>query len=345
MKFRLILFLIIAGIMTSCNDNISDKEYTKVTEENYALAETQVIFTDYKNRIAAATGSKGTGDFLHVRTASDPKDTTVVRINFDTRYSMCLLDLTCDAVLTMPETGGRYQSAWFVTEEHYNPMAITKPGTYTITQKDMGSRYVLIIIRTQVNMQDEKDMAAVSELQDKIKIEQKDKGSYEVTNKWDMEEIMAMRYKYIDLANEKNLSPNDMFGKKGKLSQENHNCGVAYGWGGFTSDQAVYINYISAKDSPATLTLKDVPIADNAFWSVTVYDKGGYVQEAPYNINSAFATYNEDGSATIHFGGENTSAPNYLAIFPGWTCILRIYLPQEEYFSKKWVEPVLEYKD
>lgn len=336
------IFTAIMGIMMACTES-DGNVFTVVTDENYALAETQVIFTDYRDRIAAVSGTGGTGVFLHNTNAADPNDKTVVRINFDTRYSMCLLDLKEDAVLTMPETGGRYQSAWFVTEEHYNPMAITAPGTYTLTEEMMGSRYVLIIVRTLVNMKDEKDMGVVTELQKQLKIEQADRGSYEPSCQWNMDEILAMRKKYVEIATEKRLAADDMFGKKGSLTQENHNCGVAYGWGGFTSDQAVYLSYIPQNEEPCTLTLKNVPVADNAFWSITIYDIEGYPQGNPYNINSTFAARNEDGSVTVHFGGDDKSVANYMEIFPGWTFILRLYLPQEEYFNKTWTKPELEY--
>jgi len=33
------------------------------------------------------------------------------------------------ATLVMPETVGRYQSAFVITEEHYNPFAYAEPGT------------------------------------------------------------------------------------------------------------------------------------------------------------------------------------------------------------------------
>lgn len=336
------IFTAIMGIMMACTES-DGNVFTVVTDENYALAETQVIFADYRDRIAAVSGTGGTGVFLHNTNAADPNDKTVVRINFDTRYSMCLLDLKEDAVLTMPETGGRYQSAWFVTEEHYNPMAITAPGTYTLTEEMMGSRYVLIIVRTLVNMKDEKDMGVVTELQKQLKIEQADRGSYEPSCQWNMDEILSMRKKYVEIATEKRLAADDMFGKKGSLTQENHNCGVAYGWGGFTSDQAVYLSYIPQNEEPCTLTLKDVPVADNAFWSITIYDIEGYPQGDPYNINSTFAARNEDGSVTVHFGGDDKSVANYMEIFPGWTFILRLYLPQEEYFNKTWTKPELEY--
>jgi hypothetical protein len=344
MKWKFVLLFALMAAVSGC-ENADYGGYTVVTDENYALAESQVIFANYRDRIVAKSGGSGTGTFLHSRTSADPNDKTVMRINFDTRYSMCLLDLNCEATLTMPETNGRYQSAWFVTEDHYNPMAINHPGTYTITKEDMGSRYVLLMIRTQVNMKDEADMAIVTTLQDALKIEQADKGSYNPVEKWRMEDILSMRQKYLKIANEKHYTSEQLFGRKGELTQEAHNCGVAYGWGGFTPDQAVYLSCIPANDKPCTLTLVDVPVADNAFWSITVYDAQGYPQGDPYNVNSAFAVGNSDGSVTIHFGGEDKSVANYLEIFPGWTYILRLYLPQEPYFNGSWQQPKLQYAE
>jgi hypothetical protein len=120
---------------------VSEVQTTVVTDENYDQAESEIIFAGYVQQIAAATGTNGTGEWLHLREGADPKDRTVMRINFDTLYSSVTVDLTEDAVLTMPETNGRYQSAWLITDEHYNPMAFVEPGTYTLTQENVGSPF------------------------------------------------------------------------------------------------------------------------------------------------------------------------------------------------------------
>ena len=129
-----------------------------------------------------------------------------------------------------------------------------------------------------------------------------------------------------------------MFGKKGKTTLENHNAGVSTGWGGMTSEQAVYPNYQPTNSNPATLTLKDVPV--DAFWSITVYDQGGWVIGETFNINSSFAKANDKGEYIIHFGG-NKNAINYLDTFEGWNFILRMYQPTEAYFDGSWPVPEL----
>ena len=130
-----------------------------------------------------------------------------------------------------------------------------------------------------------------------------------------------------------------MFGKKGEVPLKEHNVGTATGWGGLTAERAVYPVIYADSTEPQTLTLKDVPAG--AFWSVTVYDVEGFPQGDVYNINSAFAVSEEDGSYIIHFGGDK-GAVNYMDIFEGWNLALRIYEPTEAYFNGEWVMPELQ---
>jgi len=346
MKRILLSAIVIASLSIAVQAETTEKvpttqeinKTTKVTPANYGLAETQVIFGGYLKKMAKATNTNGTGVWLHNKKGADPKDKKVMRINFDTIYSFAIVDLTEPVTLIMPETNGRYQSAWIITEEHYNPFAFEKAGEYTLTQKNVGSRYAMIAIRTQANVEDPKDMAEANALQEKLVLKQKDRGEYKASNKWDMADIMKMREHYQALQRKTGLTSNNMFGKKSERTLEEHNIGTSFGWGGLTPKQAVYPAYNPTSSNPQTLTLKDVPV--NAFWSITVYDKGGYPQTDTYNINSQFAKKNADGSVTIHFGGD-PKADNYMETFKDWNFILRLYQPTKAYFDGSWKKPEL----
>jgi hypothetical protein len=343
--------LIVLWMSTGCSSTIDTQmdskdtesenkdSYTVVTEENYGLAESEVIFMDYVNKISKATGTNGVGVFMHNRKGADPEDRAIMRINFDTIYSFAVVDLTEDLSLTMPETNGRYQSAWIITDEHYNPMAFVEPGIYSLTMKNVGRQYATIIMRTQVNTAVPADLDKAHEIQDQLNLKQRDKGSYTPSGHWDMEEILEMRAMYQQIAKDENLSPDVAFGKKGEVPLKEHNAGTAGGWGGLTPDRAVYPSIYAESTDPQTLTLKDVP--SSAFWSVTIYDKEGYPQGEVYNINSQFAVADDDGAYIIHFGGDK-NAVNYMDIFEEWNLTLRIYEPTESYFYGDWVMPELK---
>ena len=311
---------------------------TPVTKANYAFAETEVILADYVRKIAKGTCSDGVGVFFHQKTAQDPKERSILRPNFDTLYSFAVLDLNSPATVVLPDTD-RYQILEVVDDEHWIPLISDKPGSYSLTQDSMGSRYVFAFVRTQVNMQDPEDLKQAAAVQDQIKLEQSEKGSFVVGHKYDMKQILALRADYNARRQPEGITSEMAFGKKGQISSEMRNFGVAIGWGGLPKEGAVYpFPKVVDSTEPQTLTLKNVPIDPRAFWSVTVYDKDGFSVGEKYNINSAFAKKNEQGDYVIHLGGDK-SQDNYLDIYPGWNAAIRIYSPTKAYFDGSWTSP------
>ncbi len=271
----------------------------------------------------------------------DPTDRTIVRPNFDTMYSFAVLDLSNPATIVMPDTD-RLMILSIVSGEHYMPLVVSEPGSYSITEELVGTRYAFSIIRTQVNMNDSNDIKKVASLQDRVKIIQSDKGEFIQTENWDKAERLSMRSEYLKKQKEDKVTSKDMFGKKGEVTPENRNIGVAYGWGGLPEKAAVYpVIPIPNSSSEMVLTLKDVPIAQNAFWSVTIYDKDGFVKGKNFNINSTFAKQQSKGDYKIHFGADSLQ-DNFLEVYPGSNANLRIYSPKKPYFDGSWKVPTLQ---
>jgi hypothetical protein len=118
--------------------------------------------------------------------------------------------------------------------------------------------------------------------------------------------------------------------------------GTAVGWGGLPREDALYtVVYPPKNDGKTayTLTLKDVPV--DAFWSVTLYDADGWMPINEYNayaFNSVTSKRNDDGSVTIHFGGDSKQ-PNYFPLVKDWNYQLRQYRPRKEILQGKWKAP------
>ena len=321
---------------------IENNNAEAVTKENYTLAETQTVMAAYVGKIAKATCSGGMGVLWNDSKAADPKDRTVIRINFDTLYSWLVLDLKSPATITLPETDGRYQSAMVVNGEGYT-FVEKEPGDYELTEESVGSRMALVAFRTGVNIQDPADVKKAQALQAKLSVRQEQKGEFIQPNQWNKEQMLAIRDEYNKERNEKGVKSEDLFGRKGEITPEQNNMGVAVGIGGMPKEGAVYLFYTPTSTDPQSLTLKDVPNGDNAFWSLTVYDKDGFPTGDKFNLNSAFAKANDQGEVVVNLGGDK-GKDNYLDIYPGWNATLRIYNPKPSYFDGSWVRPELELK-
>ena len=217
------------------------------------------------------------------------------------------------------------------------------PGAYELTKENVGSRYALVAFRTGVNMGDPEDLDKARDLQKELKVSQANRGEFVQPNRWNLEEMLALRAAYNQERNEQGVKSEDLYGRKGVISPERNNMGVAVGIGGLPKEGAVYLFYTPSSEQAQTLTLKDVPNGSNAFWSLTVYDKDGFPVGDNYNVNSAFVTANDQGEAVLNFGGDS-SQENYLGIYPGWNATLRIYNPTPSYFDGSWTRPELELK-
>lgn len=304
-----------------------------VTVDNFVRAETDITLGRYAEQGAF-------GKFLHIRQPTPIDKQDVVRMNLDTLYSVGVFDLATPVTIVKPESEGRFQSMMVINQDHSMLPIEHGEGEFTFTKEQIGSRYMIVLFRTFIDANDPADIKAANALQDEIAVRQETPGAFEIPE-WDDASLAKVRDAIKVLAATR-TDARGMFGDKAKLVPISHLLGTAFGWGGNPEEAAMYDNAVPEKNdgkTPYVVNVKDVPV--NGFWSITVYNKDGYMEKNDQNVNSynnVTAKKNTDGSITINFGG-GPDAINNLPITPGWNYIVRMYQPKNEILNGTWSFP------
>ncbi len=308
-----------------------------VTWKNWVRAETDKYFKSY-------VGIGAFGKLHNIRQPTPIDQQNVVRMNRDTLYSIGVFDLTTPVTFTKPDTGDRFQSLMVVSQDEYVSIPVVyKPGKITLTQEKIGSRYVLVGIRTFVDAGDPADIKKANAIQDQMKIEQKSVGTFEIPN-WDKKSQDTLRDAITVIAGTMS-NFNESFGTKEEVDPIAHLLGAATGWAGNPVKDATYLSVIPENNdgkTPYTLTVKEVPV--DGFWSISLYNGKGFFQKNQYNaysINNLTGMKAKDGSIVIHFGGD-PKQPNYLPIMDGWNYLVRLYQPHKEILDGTWKFPAAQ---
>jgi hypothetical protein len=194
--------------------------------------------------------------------------------------------------ITLPEAGKRFMSMQVIDEDQYTPRVIYGAGSYTFSQEEIGTRYVLMGARTLVDPADSKDVETVHALQDAIKVDQPGgPGRFEAPQ-WDQASQKEVREALLARASTL-PDTKGMFGPKDKVDPVRRLIGSASAWGGNPEQGALYLNVTPTKNDGKTvykLDVKDVPV--DGFWSISVYDAKGYFapnKENAYTLNNITA--------------------------------------------------------
>ena len=314
-----------------------DHQAPTVDAFNYVRAESDIQFVNYAKKF------KAFGHFAHGK-KHYPIDNQVTHSgNRDTLYSFGVFDLeNSPLTVTLPKTNGRYMSLMLISQDHDIYPAWYAPVKHTFTKEEIGTRYIMLGIRTFADPNSKEDMRAAHKLQAMVKTEQKDRGNLSGIPQWNKEQMLTLR-KHYNAIGSTTTSSSRYFGVKCDRSYLENAMGVAVGWGGLQQRDALYIpvtpKYNDGKTPYVLRVPKDVPV--DGFWSITVYDKDRFMFKNKYNrynINNVTAKKNPDGSVTVHFGGDD-KADNFIPITKGWQYIVRLYRPSKEILDGKWKFP------
>lgn len=323
-----------AGALTA---SLVEQPAILVNVDNFARAESDFYFGN------AIKDAGGIGRFGHHREMMPIDKQLVVRPNRDTLYSQGVFDLDAGPVtVTLPDAGKRFRSMQVINEDHYVVGKVEyRSGNYTYDRKQVGTRYVLIALRTLADPNDPKDLDQVHALQDASKISQKSPGTFEVPN-WHETSQKKVRDALLAL-NATTSGFKNAFGARNNVDPIYHLIGTAAGWGGNPDKDATYLSVTPSRNDGTTiyrLNVRDVPV--DGFWSVSLYNANGYFEKNPYDaysINNITATKGSDGAVAIQFGGCDGKIPNCLPIMAGWNYTVRLYRPHAEILSGAWKFP------
>ncbi|MGW9822508.1 hypothetical protein ACUXK4_005103 [Methylorubrum extorquens] len=307
-----------------------------VTPDNFVRAESDLYFGNIVK-------DGGLGQFVHRREPAAIDNQTIIRLNRDTLYSAAVFDLDAGpATVTLPDAGGRFLSMQVIDEDQYTPPAIYEPGPHTLTKDKVGTRYVLVGVRTLVDPGEPADLAKVHGLQDAIKVEQPGgPGKFEVPA-WDPVSQKKIREALLALATTV-VDTSRAFGMKDQVDPVQRLIGAASAWGANPPKDATYLNVVPAQNDGKTvyrLIVKDVPV--HGFWSVSLYNENGFYERnelGAYTLNSITSKKGADGSVDIQFGGCDGKITNCLPTPPKWNYMVRLYRPGQQILDGSWKFP------
>lgn len=310
-----------------------------VNVENFVRAESDLMIS----RLAAQAG--GVGRWFHHRRPAPVDDQPIVRLNRDTLYSTAIIDVSAGATITVPDTGDRYASVMIVNQDHYIPTILHEPGTYELTETDLGSSHVLAAVRILVDPGDPADVSAVNELQDGLGLDARSNAPF-VLPDYDEATQTATRDALIELS--RGLSDfHGAFGREGEVDPVRRLLAAASGWGGLPEYEAQYLN-VEPELPPGAYRIRMADVPVDAFWSISVYNAAGFFEPndlGAYNLNSLTTTRDADGATTINFGTEPDGRPNFLPVTEGWNFLIRLYRPRPDALDGTWTPPPVEPAD
>jgi len=330
MKMRIIVLYAFASLA------VTGLQAKEVTVENVAnlypdqpTKETDWYMTRLQQELPVNT-------YKHNRIPSSKDHQFVIRENEDTMYSHAILDVTESATISMPEYD-EYAIVQVIDENHYT-IAEVYPGQTVELKPEMLSSGTHVFLNTRVASSDNKDVEALKkahQYQDSIKLSSKTSNPY-VSKGFEEKELLAAR-EAIQKLRTLIPKPFDMFGNKGQVDATSFVIASSAGWAGLPSDAAVYLPGIpgnTGNTECSSLTINPPPLQyeRHAFFSVTVYNKEGWIADDNFALSNRKMEPNKDGTYTFRFNCEGKA--NNLTVRRGWNALLRMYLPN----SKKAIE-------
>lgn len=321
----------IISVLSLCEGSLAHAStLIPVTRDNFVQAESTKYFNVQMNKARV-------NEFSHQRTMANIDTQDIIRMNQDTAYSIAVVDVSKGATITLPERD-LYASALFIDINHLNPAVIYAGESITLTADDLTEgEHVYVLLRTSTRSYNAAGYADMNAYQDSVTIKSNsstpfigknyDSASRDRFQKWAEQQVRSGK---LD-------KPWRAAGKtKADVDENNHLLAAAVGWAAFPAKHAMYTPRIAGQGtsgcSSITFEAPDLDYANGGFFSLSTYDKNGWIAENNFALNNQQAKQNTDGSYTFHFQEQGSICPkgsvNLLDVQPDWTGIFRMYKPR-----------------
>lgn len=308
----------------------------QVTPDNYARAEVDL---SYQNIVKDV----GSNKFRHDRQLIALDKQPAVTMNRDTVYSFGIFYAPKGTTVSLPKSkDDRYQSAMIMQNDDFTDQVFYGAGTYEIKSK---TDFVAIVVRTQVNPGDPKDIDYVHQLQDEINVQWPAGTKVKAYKKvdWDQKSLKALRSQYQkEAAKLPNL--NDTSGARGQVHPDKLRLGASVALGLLPPADAVYLyrDYGLKGDQCYKATYNKPDFKNGGFFSFTMYGADKYLHSENSNLNNRAIKFDTDGKFTIFYGPKERcgKVDNWLPT-PGdnWYLGMRIYRPGESVINGTYSIP------
>jgi len=297
-----------------------------VTRDNFTKAES---IRNANNYIKLGGENKWT----HFRKISPiGKKAPTVRMNFDTLYSVAVLDNSNGKItVTIPE-GDVLRTVLVLDDEAYSLYYFQEAGEHEIISK---SPFIILIARTGVkNYRNPADIEYAHKLQDGFKVRGQGNKPFNPT-KYDKASMdkMLKELKKEFITEGKGIVVQGQH--KGDVDDYKRLLTVAAAYGGMHDRINTYYNspMMDPKKCYAT-TFEDPKVRD--FFSFTMYDEDGYLLEGKSAENSYNMKPNADGTYTVHFNCGKDAINNLDSGGRDYNYMIRTYGATQAVKDGKW---------
>jgi len=207
----------------------------------------------------------------------------------------------------------------------------------------MGTRYAGVAVRVLVDSRNKDELQQLHSLQDAIKVTQQNPGTFQIPN-WDEASRKEVQAALLQLGTTISDTRRMYGANESQVDPVRHVIGSAMLWGGAPEKDALYLPITPERNDGMTiykLIVRGVPV--DGFWSLTVYNREGYIEPnmyGAYSVNTYTAVKGPDGSVAVQFGGCDGKIPNCLPIMSGWNYTVRLFRPRPEILDGRWKFPL-----